>query len=75
MISVIGWIITSVSLLGTVLNVKKNILCFYVWALANLAWIWYDAYLHLHSRMVLDAIQLGMAFWGIAAWSKKAPTE
>ena len=37
MMGVFTWIITFVSLAGTVLNVRKNILCFYLWAIGNVA--------------------------------------
>ena len=39
MMGVFTWIITFVSLAGTVLNVRKNILCFYLWAIGNIAWL------------------------------------
>ena len=39
MMGVFTWIITFVSLAGTVLNVRKNILCFYLWAVGNIAWL------------------------------------
>ena len=37
MMAAFTWIITFVSLAGTVLNVRKNILCFYLWAVGNIA--------------------------------------
>ena len=37
MMAAFTWIITFVSLAGTVLNVRKNILCFYLWAIGNIA--------------------------------------
>ena len=42
MMGVFTWIITFVSLAGTVLNVRKNILCFYLWAIGNIAWLGFD---------------------------------
>ena len=39
MMAAFTWIITFVSLAGTVLNVRKNILCFYLWAVGNIAWL------------------------------------
>ena len=35
MMAAFTWIITFVSLTGTVLNVRKNILCFYLWAVGE----------------------------------------
>ena len=67
------WALTAVSLAGTVLNVKKIKYCFYLWTAANILWLIYDLYIGLYSRAVLDAVQLGMAVWGIVAWNKKKP--
>ena len=70
MMGVFTWIITFVSLAGTVLNVRKNILCFYLWAIGNIAWLGFDVASGLFSRAVLDTVHLAFAIWGIFAWRK-----
>ena len=65
------WFITILSLAGTILNVKKNALCFWLWAFGNTAWLSYDLYLRTYSRAALDAVQLVFAIWGIIAWKRK----
>ena len=40
MMAAFTWIITFISLAGTVLNVRKNILCFYLWASASTSGPW-----------------------------------
>lgn len=62
--------ITIICLVGTVLNVKKIIWCFYLWCLGNLLWLAFDLYSGLYSRAVLDIVQFGFAVWGIVEWSK-----
>jgi hypothetical protein len=74
MITVFTWVITVISLTGTILNVKKNALCFWLWAFGNIAWLSYDLSLELYSRAVLDVVQLGFAIWGINEWKKKSPS-
>ena len=74
MITVFTWVITVISLTGTILNVKKNALCFWLWAFGNIAWLSYDLSLELYSRAVLDMVQLGFAIWGIIEWKKKNPS-
>ena len=64
------WIITAISLTGTFLNIRKNILCFYLWAVGNIAWLGFDIASGLFSRAVLDAVHLAFAIWGIFAWRK-----
>ena len=65
------WAITTVCLAGTILNVKKNIICFYLWTFGNLAWLVFDLRSGLYSRAVLDVVQLGFSIWGIFEWRKK----
>jgi len=71
MIAAFTWAITVISLTGTVLNVRKNILCFYLWGAGNIAWLVFDLWSGLFSRAVLDAVQLAFAVWGIIEWRKK----
>ena len=66
----ITWLFTAVSLAGTGLNVRKNILCFYLWSVGNIAWLTYDIASGLYSRAVLDVVHLAFAIWGIFAWRK-----
>ena len=64
------WAATVVCLTGTVLNVKMNILCFYLWCLGNILWLTYDYSMGLYNRATLDLVQLCFAVWGIIEWSK-----
>lgn len=74
MLVIFTWAVTAVSLTGTILNVRKNILCFHLWAAGNIAWLAFDLWSGLFSRAVLDVVQFGFAIWGIVAWSKKRPS-
>lgn len=74
MITAFSWCITALSLTGTILNVKKNSLCFWLWAVGNTAWLLYDLWLGTYSRAALDVVQLAFAVWGIFAWKKKVPS-
>lgn len=71
MITAFTWIVTALCLAGTVLNVKKNSLCFWLWSVGNVAWLIFDLCSGLYSRAVLDSVQLAFAVWGIFAWRKK----
>ena len=69
------WSATVVCLTGTVLNVKMNILCFYLWCLGNILWLTYDCSLGLYNRATLDVVQLSLAIWGIVSWNEKQNKE
>ena len=71
----ITWLFTAVSLAGTVLNVRKNILCFYLWSVGNIAWLAFDIVSGLYSRAVLDVVHLAFAIWGIFAWREEKDTR
>ncbi len=70
MMAAFTWDFTAISLAGTVLNVRKNILCFYLWSVGNLAWLGFDVASGLYIRAVLDIVHLAFAIWGIFAWRK-----
>ena len=71
MMATFTWVFTAISLAGTALNVRKNILCFYLWSVGNLAWLGFDVASGLYSRAVLDIVHLAFAIWGIFAWREK----
>ena len=75
MTGVFTWLFTAISLTGTFLNVRKNILCFYLWAVGNIAWLAFDIASGLFSRAVLDVVHLAFAIWGIYAWRREHPTQ
>lgn len=65
------WIVTIISLIGSVLNAKKSKWCFYVWILANVLWLIYDIHIGLYSRAALDTIQTIICISGIIYWKKE----
>ena len=66
----ISWITTAICLLGTILNVKKLNICFYLWLIGNILWLCIDIYNGLWSRAILDIVQGVLAVWGIIEWRK-----
>ena len=68
--AIISWITTAVCLLGTILNVKKMNICFYLWLIGNIAWLCIDIYNESWSRAILDIVQGVFAVWGIIEWRK-----
>ena len=67
------WLMTALSLVGTELNVKKRIACFYLWTVVNIAWVFVDFQQELYARSVLDGVHLAFAVWGIWDWTKRPP--
>lgn len=65
------WVVTTVCLIGTVLNCKKKVACFYFWIVGNILWLAYDIYSGLYSRAVLDFVQLILGIYGLYEWKKE----
>jgi nicotinamide riboside transporter PnuC len=66
------WILTGASLLGNVFNIRKSVVCYYIWTFTNIAWLIYDICNKNSARAALDAIQTVLGLWGIFEWSKKS---
>ena len=67
------WLLTVLSLVGTALNVKKRIACFYLWTVVNLAWVFVDFHQEMWARSVLDGVHLAFAVWGVWDWARRPP--
>lgn len=67
------WLLTVLSLVGTALNVKKRIACFYLWTVVNLAWVFVDFHQEMWARSVLDGVHLAFAVWGVWDWTRRPP--
>ena len=66
----ITWILTAISLIGTVFNIKKKIICFYIWAIGDILWFIFDFTGGTYGRSTLDLVQIVLAICGIYSWSK-----
>jgi len=66
----IVWMVSSVNVFGSVLNIKKKSLCFLLWALSNVFWLIYDLYSKSYARSILDVVNLAMNILGMISWIK-----
>ena len=71
----ISWPLAILSTTGTIFNVKKKVVCFYIWAFGEIFWMILDYTNRQYGRMFLDFVHLGMAVWGIYDWSKDDKKE
>lgn len=65
------WIVTVLSLVGTVANVKRRSWCFIIWLGTNITWCVVDIRYGLYSQAFLYAIYTGLALWGLHEWRNK----
>lgn len=64
------WMVSSITVFGSILNVKKKSSCFLVWTLCNIFWLIYDLYSRSYARSVLDVVNLATSIWGMLSWIK-----
>jgi len=65
-------VLTLLALTGVILNIKKKVLCFYIWFFTNLSWSVIDFYKGIPMQGILFAIYTGLSIYGIWEWRKKA---
>jgi len=65
------WVLAIFSLIGVILNIKKNRICFIIWIGTNFAWAIVDFYEGIPAQGILFCIYGCLAVWGLLAWRKK----
>lgn len=65
------WLLTVLSLIGVILNIRKNRACFYLWAGTNATWAIVDYQAGLFAQAALFGIYFILAIWGIWEWRHK----
>ncbi len=65
------WILALISLLGTVFNIRKRVICFYIWLIGDVCWFILDYTNGVYGRAMLDFVQILLAFCGIIEWRKE----
>lgn len=69
------WIITALSIVGVVLNIKHRRECFYVWAFTNAAWTAVDLYYQIWAQATQQFVYFALAIWGLYEWKRKTASE
>jgi nicotinamide mononucleotide transporter len=64
------WIVTAGSLAGTILNIKKKKVCFWIWLFTNSSWCVYDFWISNYPQAILFLVYTGLAVYGIYEWNK-----
>lgn len=64
-------ILVILSLWGTILNLKYNYKGFYLWAITDLLWGFYNLKIGAFWEAILMFIYTGLALWGLYEWRYK----
>ena len=68
--SIFSWVLTAVSLVAVVLNIRKRAICFVLWTFTNGAWAWIDLRKDLIAQAVLQGVYLGLSLYGWWTWGR-----
>lgn len=67
----ISYIITLMSIVGTVANAFQKRWCFYVWILTNLFWIIYDVWIGAYGQAALYVANCITCVIGLRKWKNE----
>lgn len=70
MLVTLSWAFSFVNIIGTFLNIKKIPISYFIWTVCNIFWVYYDIVMNIHSRILIDVIQLFMSSYGFIIWTK-----
>lgn len=65
------WLVTGLSIIGTILNIKKKSVCFIIWLITNSIWCVYDFIIGSYAQSALFFVYVLLAVWGIYEWMVK----
>lgn len=63
-------LLTVLSIIGVILNIRKMRICFYIWAFTNASWMVIDFYKEVYAQSALFFVYFVLAIWGIYKWRK-----
>lgn len=65
------WLVVIISLCGNIFIIKKNIIGFYLWILADIFLVFYNFSIHEIAQGVLYIIYTLFCIYGIKKWGSK----
>lgn len=66
----LSWTLTLISVLGTLLIIRRRVSGFYLWTISNLGWIVIDWQAGINAQAVLFVIYLATSIYGAWEWHK-----
>jgi len=70
-VSVFAWLMTALSIAGTVLVVRRRPKGFALWVVSNVGWVVIDWRAGLISQAALFVVYLALSLWGIWEWRRE----
>ena len=69
------WILTGLSILGTVYNLQKRVAGWVIWTISNIGWIVSFSLKGMMAEAFLFSVYLVLSVYGIFKWWPRQPQE
>jgi len=70
-LTIFTWLLVAAALVGTVLNVKQDRRCFYIWAVTNAGLSGVNLITGQWAQALLFAVYFALALVGVRQWQKR----
>ena len=67
--SIFCWATSLVALAGIILNIRKSVICFYLWSVSNASWVVIDLHHEIYAQAALQFIYFLLSLYGIWKWT------
>ena len=75
MIEFFTWAATGLSVIGVILNAQRKMSGWYVFMVADLAWVGIGLYTKMYAMAALFMFYFFLCFFGVYSWTKKGGDE
>ena len=69
-VNMFEWILTFLSIMGTLLNIQKKLSCWVVWSVANVGWIVSFSLKDMMAEATLFVVYLILSTYGYLKWRR-----
>jgi nicotinamide riboside transporter PnuC len=69
--AIFSWALTAVSLFGTMLNIRLDRRCFYIWSVTNACWMMFNLLIGQYAQAFLYLVNFALAIWGVIEWQRR----
>ncbi len=69
--SIATWVIAALSLIGVILNIRKDKRCFIFFTVGNAGWIVIDLMIGLYAQVLLFFVLTLLSIYGYIAWKRE----
>jgi uncharacterized membrane protein YiaA len=70
-IVIFTWALTAVSLFGTMLNIRLDRRCFYIWSVTNASWMMFNLLIGQYAQAFLYLVNFALSIYGAIEWQRR----